>query len=377
MNNTRRRILPAIPVLWALSLAVTGPIAGYAAPGLSAPAETVTVYLHASAFVEGPQYTLGQVASVFGSDPERSQALAGLPLGPVPARATLLPARVIRERVAAAYAQAVVIGSRVAILPAEAIAEEQRWFYSALLDFVEAQDAYKQGRIEIELLSSPLLLDGPGKSGAPRQGMISGWEDRVVFEAGRSPYGTGHRSSLSTNTIPAGAMQITYKVVAAAGPTGGPDAEGRVAGGPYAGVKALEGTFRIWIHHFLPVGRAAVDVPAGSNLTEELVIFSEEDVSLLKTSFVVQGDGISGYKTLGPLRQGSYLDGRLLQRVLAVRAGDRVVITIARPGLRVSLPGRAFRSGSVGDIIDVRTEATAKRLQARITSKGEVLVESD
>jgi flagella basal body P-ring formation protein FlgA len=92
---------------------------------------------------------------------------------------------------------------------------------------------------------------------------------------------------------------------------------------------------------------------------------------------VVQGERISGYKTLAPLRQGERLDGRLLQRVLAVRAGDRVVITVARPGLRVSLPGRAFRSGSVGDIIDVRPEATTKRLQARITSKGEVLVESD
>jgi len=107
------------------------------------------------------------------------------------------------------------------------------------------------------------------------------------------------------------------------------------------------------------------------------VIFSEEDISLLTSSFVVQGEQISGYKTPTSLRQGELLEGRLLQRVPAVRAGDRVMITIARPGLRVSLPGRAFRSGSVGDIIDVRPEATAKRFQARITSKGEVLVESD
>jgi len=377
MNKTWRRILLAIAVLGALSLTVTGPTAGYAAPGLSAPSETVTVYLHASAVVEGPQYTLGQVASVYGSDPARSQALARLPLGPTPARPTLLPARVIQERVATVSGQVVVIGARVAILPAETVAEDQRWFYSALLDFVETQDAYKQGRIEIELLSSPLLLENLGNAVAQQQGMASGWEDRIVFEASQSPYSSGYRSGLGDNTMPAGTMQVTYRVLAAAAPTGGGDADGYAAGGPIAGAKPLEGSFRIWIHHFLPVARAAVDLPADHNLSEEAVLFGEEDVSLLKTSFVVQGEAISGYKTLAPLRQGERLDGRLLQRVLAVRAGDRVVITVARAGLRVSLPGRAFRSGSVGDLIDVRPEATTKRLQARITSKGEVLVESD
>ena len=377
MNKIWRRILLAVPVLVGLSLTVTGLTAGYAAPGLSAPAETVTVYLHAGAVVEGPQYTLGQVASVYGSDPARSQALARLPLGPTPVRPTLLPARVIQERVAAVSGQAVVIGARVAILPAEAIAEDQRWFYSALLDFVDSQDTYKQGRIEIELLSSPIVLEGLGKTAAQQQSMASGWEDRIVFEASRSPYSSGYRSSLAADTTPAGTMQVTYRVLAAATSTGERDSDGYTAGAPPAAAKPLEGSFRIWIHHFLPVARAAMDLPGGYNLNEEAVIFGEEDVSLLTTGFVVQGERISGYKTLAPLRQGERLDGRLLQRVLAVRAGDRVVITVARPGLRVSLPGRALRSGSVGDLVDVRPEATAKRLQARITSKGEVLVESD
>jgi flagella basal body P-ring formation protein FlgA len=125
------------------------------------------------------------------------------------------------------------------------------------------------------------------------------------------------------------------------------------------------------------VARAALDLPAGSSLSEEAVIFGEEDVSLLRSSYVVQGEEIHGYKTLSSLRRGERIDVRLLQRVLAVRAGDRVTITIVRPGLRVSLPGRALRSGSFGDIIGVRAEATTKRFQARITAKGEVLVESN
>ncbi len=363
MNKTWRRILLAILVLAGLGLAVTDPAAGYAAPGTDTPAEAVTVYLHGSALLEGPEYTLGQVASVYCSDPARSQALAQLPLGPIPVRPTLLPAGIIRERVAAAAGQAVVIGGRIAILPAARIQEDQRWFYTALLAFVEAQDTCKQGRIEIELLNSPLLLEGLGEAAAEERGLASGWQDRIVFEAGRSPYSSGFRSSLSNDSIPAGTMEVTYRVMAPAG-------EG-LAG------RLLEGTLRIWIHHFIPVARAAVDIPADQPLTEEAVVFTQEDVSLLQSDFVVQGDEIHGYKTLSSLRRGERIEGQRLQRVLAVRAGERVKITVARPGLRVSLPGRAFRSGSVGDIIDVRPEATTKRFQARITSKGEVLVESD
>ena len=374
MNKTWRRILLVILVLAGSSLTVTGPRAGHASPGSAAPKEAVTVYLHTSALLETPEYTLGQVASVYSSDPARSQALGQLPLGPTPLRPALLPARMIRERIAAVAGEAVVIGGRVAILPARAIAEDQRWFYTALLAFVEAQDTCKQGRIEIELLSAPLLLEGHGNAAAEGREMASGWEDRILFEADKSPYSSGFRRSLSSNLIPAGTMQVTYRVMAPAGSnTAGPGLAGRFI--PPG--STLEGSFRIWIHHFLPIARAAVDLPADQNLSEEVVVFSEEDVSLLHSSFVVQGEEINGYKTLSSLRQGERVEGQQLQRVLAVRAGERVMITVIRPGLRISLPGRAFRSGSVGDIIDVRPEATAKRFRARITSKGEVLVESD
>jgi len=369
MNRTRSRILLLVLVLAGLSLTVSDPPAVHAAPGSTATTEAVTVYLHPSAVIQGPQFTLAQVASVFSSDPARSQALGRLPLGPAPARPTLLPAKVIQERIAAVADRAVVIGGRIAILPVEAIPEDQRWFYTALLAFVEAQDPYKQGRIEIELLASPLLPEGLGDALEQKQGMASGWEDRIVFETDRSPYSSGFRRSLSSRRIPAGTMQVNYRVMAAGGSDRAPLGS--------AGGQRLEGSMRIWIHHFLPVARAAVDLPAGHELTEPALIFSQEDVSLLQSTFVVQGEAIRSYRTLSSLSQGERVEAERLQRVLAVRAGDRVMITVLRPGLRVSLPGRALRSGSVGDLVDVRPEATAKRFQARITAKGEVLVESD
>jgi flagella basal body P-ring formation protein FlgA len=273
----------------------------------------------------------------------------------------------------------VVVGDRVAILPADAIPEDQRWFYTAFLTFLEAQDAHKQGRIELELLDLPLLLESLGTAVSPERGMASGWEERIVFEADRSPYSSGFRSSPSYESIPAGTMRVAYRVLApaASDSAGRLAADGYAAGALNTGPQMLEGSFRIWIHHFLPVARAAIDLPAGYGLSEDAVTFSEEDVSLLQSSFVVQGEELQRYKTLSSLRRGDLIDGRLLQRVLTVRAGDRVMITVARPGLRVTLPGRALRSGSIGDVVDVRPEATSKRFQARITSKGEVLVETD
>jgi flagella basal body P-ring formation protein FlgA len=275
---------------------------------------------------------------------------------------------VIRERIATATGETAVVGGRIALLPAAAVPADQRWFYSALLAFVEDQDPYKQGRIEIELFDSPLWLENSVSAAGAVRGMASGWEDRIVFHADKSPYASGSRNSLSFHDIPAGTMRVSYTILAA----GAADSE---APGSKAG-RDLEGSFRIWIHHYLPVARAAEDLQADQILSEQSLVFREEDVSVLQSDSVVLGDQIQGYKTLSSLKRGERIDGRRLQRILAVRAGDRVVIILRRPGLEVRIPGRALRSGSVGDLIDVRPESAAGRLQARIAANGEVRVES-
>ncbi len=349
MNKAWRRVLLSILVTAGLCFS----IAGWAAPGYTSAGAAVTVYLHKSALLEDPHYTLGQVASVISSDPAQARLLDQLPLGPIPARPMLLPARVIQERVASIVGEVVVIGSRVALLPRAAIPEGEQWFFSALLSYIDSQDTLKQGRIEIEMLKSPMLLES-SDSAAEAQGMASGWEDRVVFET---------RRYSSAKGFPAGQMEITYKILSARG-----DDVPRFGN--------LEGSFRIWIHHFLPVARARFDLPADQVLSEELLTFNEEDISLLSSSFLTEQDTLGQYRTTASIGQGERIERNRLQQFLAVRAGDRITITFARPGLQISLPGRAFRSGSFGDLIDVRADLTGKRFQGRITAAGEVSVES-
>ena len=229
MNKTWPRVLLTILVVALSSTAFVR-----AAPGSAAAAEPVTVYLHSAVRLSDSEYTLGQVASVFSADPVRAQALRGLPLGATPIRPTLLPARAIQERIAAVSGGAVVIGARVALLPGVSVSREQEWFYTSLLAFLEAEDTLKVGRIEIELLDTPVFLEEPPDSAAGGQGMDSGWEERIVFQAVRSPYSPGYRSSLSSQVIPGGTMQVSYRVLR---PEGGSPARWEGSGGklPFLG----------------------------------------------------------------------------------------------------------------------------------------------
>ena len=358
MNKAWRRVLLSILVTVGLCFSIPG----QASPGYTSTGAAVTVYLHKSALLEDQHYTLGQVASVFSSDPAQARLLDQLPLGPIPARPMLLPARIIQERVASIVGEVVVIGSRVALLPRGAIPKGGQWFFSALLSYIDSQDTLKQGRIEIEMLKSPMLLES-SDSAVEAQGMASGWEDRIVFETSRSPYSSGYRSSSSAKGFPAGQMEITYKILSP-------------RGDDVPRPRNLEGSFRIWIHYFLPVARARFDLPADQSLSEEVLTFNEEDISLLRSSFLTEQDTLVQYRTTAPIRQGERIERDRLQRFLAVRAGDRITITFVRPGLQISLSGRAFRSGSFGDLIDVRADLTGKRFQGRITAAGEVSVES-
>jgi len=349
MNKAWRRVLLVILVAVGLCFST----AGWAAPGTTSTGAAVTVYLHNSALLEGPHYTLGQVASVLSSDPAQARLLDQLPLGPIPARPILLPARIIQERVASVVGEVVVIGSRVALVPRGAIPNGEQWFFFALLSYIDNQDTLKQGRIEIEMLKSPMLPES-SDSAVEAQGMAPGWEDRIVFKTSRSPSAKG---------FPAGQMEVTYKILSARGNDV-----------PQAG--NLESSFRIWIHHFLPIARAKFDLPADQVLSKELLTFNEENISLLRSSFLTEQDALGQYRTTASIGRGMIIERNRLQRFLAVKAGDRVTITFARPGLRISLPGRAFRSGSFGDLIDVRADLSGRRFQGRITAAGEVSVES-
>jgi len=322
----------------------------------------LSIYLHKSAFLEGEGYTLGEVAAIVSQDPAAAAVLEQLPLGATPKRMTLLPGTAIRSRVASAVdGEFFVIGGRVALLPGAAVEAQQKRFFERFLRFIDNRDTLKQGTIEIELLSAPLIGRGGGDGFAPRASLAtlatlaSGWEDRVVFDVENSTARGG------SGTL-AGSLQIGYRVLS-------PDGDGG------AGGQSVGGSFRVWIHHFLPVARAAQDLPAGRLLSDGLVYFSPEDISVLSSRYLLPGDPLDGYRTTAPIARGALIEPNRLQRDLAVRAGQRITIVFVRPGLRIAAQGRALRSGGMGDTIEVRPADAGKRFMGRVSGAGEVLVE--
>jgi flagella basal body P-ring formation protein FlgA len=319
----------------------------------------LSIYLHKSAFLEGEDYTLGEVAAIVSQDPAAAAVLEQLPLGATPKRITLLPGTAIRSRVASAVdGEFFVIGGRVALLPGAVVEAQQKRFFERFLRFIDSRDTLKQGTIEIELLSVPLIGRGGGDGFAPRATLAtlaSGWEDRIVFDV------ENYRTAGDSGKL-AGQMQIGYRVLSPDGDQG-------------AGGQSVGGSFRVWIHHFLPVARAAQDLSAGRLLNDELVYFSPEDISVLSSRYLLPGDPLDGYRTTAPITSGALIEPNRLQRDLAVRAGQRITIVFVRPGLRIAAQGRALRSGGMGDTIEVRPVDTGKRFTGRISGAGEVLVE--
>jgi flagella basal body P-ring formation protein FlgA len=292
---------------------------------------TAAVYLRSSALLHSAECTLGELATIVAGGPAERERLAGLSLGRAISGPALISPGELRRRIAAEYGGGVdLIGGRVAVVPERSVAAGQEWFFFDLLGFLDRLDG-GSGGMELELLSRPLLPKGP----AP-----------VEFELGRE---TGPAQRL------AGRVQVGYSV----------------AGGQTPG----RGGLLLWIHNYLPVARAARDLPRGRLLEETDVEFAETDVSRVPSPFLTAVELAGGWRTLAPIARGELLEPARLSRELWVKSGDTVSVVILRPGLSVTLPGKAFGSGGPDDPVEVRLRGSARRFQARVTGVREVLVE--
>lgn len=82
----------------------------------------------------------------------------------------------------------------------------------------------------------------------------------------------------------------------------------------------------------------------------------------------------------GRLRYGEHRTIPVWAKVLGavdVAKGDMVAVEAVAGGARVSFTGRAETSGSEGDTVVVLREDNRKRIRARVTGKGKVLINAD
>jgi len=307
------------------------------------PGGAVSVYLHRTARVGQEMVALGDIATVVGADGQAAEHLRRLPLWRGSGKPGLVPASLIKRRVAAAVnGRVAVVGAQTLVLPVGVADGVELEFYTALLEAVAALPAGIAGRVEVELLSAPELPADVAPEGT----------FQVALE---QPGASGRRASPQ---VPLGGLfQAVY---------------GAKTGGGAAGTRRGVG---VRIRQFLPVAVAARDLPAGSLLRWEDLTLDEQDVGALSGGYLSLEDRPESFRTTAPIPRGQRVDPARLERHYLVRAGDTVTVVFLRPGLRVSLPGRSLGSGAAGDRVEVRTREAARRFSGEVSPSGEVIVE--
>lgn len=312
----------------------------------------VEVYLKRVARVETPVVKLAQIASVVARDPAAAVEIAGIELGPGPKYITLLPVQEIRalleRKIGSEFS---LIGSRVVLLPADSIPEEELWFYCELSAFIESSDYYKEGRIEIEILSGaadPVFLSEP--NALP----VFSEPKAIAVRSALPAQPLFFRMALdSNNSYVSGKLEILYREA----------------------TSVQEKSILIWVHHFLPVAHAAYELKAGAKLQDYSLKYKERDISLYSGEPLVKGEYVKDFKIRSRVQMDAPIMRKSLTALPMVRAGDSVKIFFKKRGIIITMAGRAQASGTRGSTIYVSPLSTDKRFSALVTGEKEVEIE--
>ncbi len=288
------------------------------------------LYLRSAAVLPAGELSLGAIAEVRGAEPQEAALLASAPLGAMPARPAFLPPLEVRRRLERSWTGRVdLVGAGVALLPEGAVPDRQLARAAELLSALGRAGA-GEGWLEVDLLSP--LPEGPGEAALP---------------AGAS---AGSSARLS------GRMQVGFG----------------------------QGSVLIFVHPYAVVARAARDLERGQLLEAADVELVEQDLSALRSShgsygssrsYLTASDLQGSFRLLYPVPRGSLLEPSRLGRNLLVKAGERVVVVFVRPGLSITLNGKALGSGGPGETVEVSLRDPARRFRGRITEAGEVVIE--
>lgn len=81
-----------------------------------------------------------------------------------------------------------------------------------------------------------------------------------------------------------------------------------------------------------------------------------------------------GMQAKRTIRAGTAIAPGMLEKPLAVKRGDRVVITAGSDVFSITTRGEAVRSGRVGEQIPVINESSGRQIRGRITEPGHVAI---
>jgi flagella basal body P-ring formation protein FlgA len=241
-------------------------------------------------------------------------------------RLMLLPYRLIRDRVVDHLNEdLVIIGTRTAVIPVGYASLGRASFLQDLLAYLDSVDGNSGGRLEVELLAP---IDSISRS-VP----------------------VGLRKSTRVHGLLTGRVELDY------------------------GREVLP--VEIW--QYVPVARLVQPVEKGSGFRFSQITLDEIEVSDLPESVFLPMEWeeslLEGMTYRSSLARGTLLRDNHLNRMTGVQVGDGIRIRFMKGNIELEIPGKAYDSGEIGDMVAVRPEGGSRRLTGRITGFKEVSVE--
>lgn len=112
----------------------------------------------------------------------------------------------------------------------------------------------------------------------------------------------------------------------------------------------------------------------GARIQPEDLRNQEVDIARLREEPLGQ-DALVGNLLVRSLRSGSTISAQDIRREAVIRRGQSVRAILGEAGFEITAPGTAEDSGSIGDLIKIRTGDSKKTLTGRVISAGLVRIE--
>jgi flagella basal body P-ring formation protein FlgA len=131
---------------------------------------------------------------------------------------------------------------------------------------------------------------------------------------------------------------------------------------------------------FVGTAREMMEVATLTRTLRQGEVIKGSDVTIERKPKTEAGlEAVSPEQAIGmavksPSRAGQILRQNELIKPLAVQRSDTVTISLAMPGIMLSVRGKANEAGSVGDVISVLNIQSNRTVQATVTGPGRVTV---
>lgn len=113
---------------------------------------------------------------------------------------------------------------------------------------------------------------------------------------------------------------------------------------------------------------------SGTVVSSDDLSIQKQDVSLANGRHVKSVEDVVGKKLRTTVRPGSPIKSDQLVKVPVIVNGQLVTIVLERPGLRISVAGKAKGAGGIGDLIRVQNLSSNKEIPAKILDGSTVEV---